>query len=169
MLASSPRLVGGVEVGGDAVEVRESSSFPACAATMEWRDAIDEGEVCRSAMLSACDVCRVEVVDGQAREVLRGEVWVERPIASIQARPRTLPKYGRYKQAATLQVVWAVCLDNAPRIGRVSFLQPYLVCNTVVVEQLGDRCGKVNNRANDHPNQPIKCYTRHDRPRIPFL
>lgn len=75
MLASSPRLVGGVEVGGDALEVRESSSLPAGAVTRERREAVDEGEVVRSAMLGACGGCRaevVEVVEGQAREVMRG-------------------------------------------------------------------------------------------------
>ena len=89
MLASSPRLVGGVEVGGDAVEVRESSSFRSCAVTMEWREAVDDGEACRSAMLSACDVRRADVVEDQAREVLREEVWVQRRIAPGQARPNT--------------------------------------------------------------------------------
>ena len=78
-----------MEVGGDAVEVRESSSFPTGAVTMERREAVEEGDACRSAMLSACDVCRAEVVDGQAREVSREEVWVERRIAPGQARPNT--------------------------------------------------------------------------------
>jgi hypothetical protein len=89
MLTSSPRLVGGVEVGGDAVEARESRSFPTCAVTMEWREAVEEGDACRSAMLRAGDVCRAEVVEGQAREVSREEVWVERRIAPVQARPNT--------------------------------------------------------------------------------
>lgn len=85
MLASSPRLVGGVEVGGDAVEVRESSSFPARAVMIERSETDDEGEVFRSAMLIACDVRRGEVVGGQAREVMRGGGPPVEP-GSVQAR-----------------------------------------------------------------------------------
>jgi hypothetical protein len=71
--------------------------------------------------------------------------------ARIQARLRTLRQCGATAQATTLKGAGADCQDDAPRIGRVSALRRYPVCRTEVVEQLGGRCGKVNNRASSHP------------------
>lgn len=60
-LVSSPRLVGGVEVGGDALEeARKSGCFSVCTVILEWTETVDDGDVSRSAILARWEVGVVE-------------------------------------------------------------------------------------------------------------
>lgn len=53
MLASSPRLVGGVEVGGDALVVlRDAACFSVWTVMLDNVDEVDVGDVSRSAMVA---------------------------------------------------------------------------------------------------------------------
>jgi hypothetical protein len=55
-LDSSPRLVGGVDIGGDAVEEdRKAGPFLKCAVMEEVADEIDVGDVSRPAMVAVDD------------------------------------------------------------------------------------------------------------------
>lgn len=58
-LDSSPRLVGGVDIGGDAVEeAREACPFRRCAVPEEVAEAVDVGDVSRPAMAAAGETGR---------------------------------------------------------------------------------------------------------------
>jgi hypothetical protein len=59
MLASSPRLVGGVEVGGDAVEEsRNAGPFSVWTVMLDRIDRAEPGDASRPVMLAAGDVVR---------------------------------------------------------------------------------------------------------------
>lgn len=65
-LDSSPRLVGGVDIGGDAVEeAREAWPFLKCAVTEEVAEEVDVGDVSRPAMAATRGTgCSTVVVNG---------------------------------------------------------------------------------------------------------
>lgn len=155
-------------MGGDAVEVRETSSLSNVAATMAWSEPLEDGDVLRSAMLRASDVRRAEVVEGQAREVLRGG-GLGPAGGSLQSRhvPNTSKVWAL--QASSDTGGWPSCLS-----GRCSTNWACLCPAAIIRLQDGGRgaawvrCGKVNNRASSHPRPTNRtCHAQFACTRIP--